>query len=363
VMIESADTKVLLLLAFMATIMGGLLGLVVLLMLYLLSNLALGKDQKNKHGIGEEVSRFGGIAIFLGVLAYFISRSLWFEDGVHGALVENFCGYEPFALVVGVVGLCEDCKFSIKPRTRLFLAVIATVIVALSNPELIPKRVEFWFADDFFNHPTLLFMGVVIIVVGFINAGNISDGANGLLAINAMSVFVLMYLQASSVLYFSLLVSLGVFSMYNILSGRIFLGDFGSYTLSALMALCCLDLYVSTNASAWFFASLLSYPCTEIVRVMINRALKHKSPFSADNSHVHNKLYEAINRKGLNTLAANSLTGILLGVCFSVVPVTLAVTGLLSWEEEIWGIYFLFSVLVHLLLSRIKVSVTDPQTI
>ena len=31
-------------------------------------------------------------------------------------------------------------------------------------------------------------MGVVIIVIGFINAGNISDGANGLLAINAMSV-------------------------------------------------------------------------------------------------------------------------------------------------------------------------------
>ena len=70
VMIESSH-KALLPLAFMAAILGGLLGLVVLLMLYLLSNLALGKDQKNKHGIGEEVSRFGGIAIFLGVLAYF----------------------------------------------------------------------------------------------------------------------------------------------------------------------------------------------------------------------------------------------------------------------------------------------------
>jgi heme/copper-type cytochrome/quinol oxidase subunit 4 len=92
--------------------------------------------------------------------------------------------------------------------------------------------------------------------------------------------------------------------------------------------------------------------------------LKNKSPFSADNSHVHNKLYEAISgTTGLNTLAANSLTGILLGVCFSVIPVTLAVTGLLSWEKEIWGIYFVFSVLLHLLLSRIKVSITDPHTV
>ena len=129
-MIESADTKILLLLALTATIMGGLLGLVVLLMLYLLSNLALGKDEKNKHGIGEEVSRFGGIAIFLGVLAYFISSSFWFEHGTYGALAENLRGYELFALAVGVIGLCEDCKFSLKPRTRLFLASIVIIIVA-----------------------------------------------------------------------------------------------------------------------------------------------------------------------------------------------------------------------------------------
>ena len=63
-MIESTNTKALLLLAFVATIIGGLLGLVVLLMLYSLSNVALGKDQQNKHGIGDQVSRFGGIAIW-----------------------------------------------------------------------------------------------------------------------------------------------------------------------------------------------------------------------------------------------------------------------------------------------------------
>ncbi len=360
-MFELRDAKTLLPLSVVAIFLGGLLGLVVLMMLYFLANLSVGKDLENKHGISDQTSRFGGIAIFLGVLAYFVSSSLWFEYENNWVWAENFRGYEPFALAVGIIGLCEDCKISLNPRTRLALATMVIIIVLLNNPELIPKKVEFWFASQVLNHPVLLFMGVMIIVVGFINAGNISDGANGLLAINAISVFVLMYSQASSVLYFSLLVSLGVFSIYNILSGKIFLGDFGSYALSGLMALCCLDLYVSSEASVWFFASLLSYPCTEIVRVMINRTLKHKSPFSADNSHVHNKLYEAISRIGLNTLAANSLTGFLLGFCFSVVPVTLAVTGLLSWEEEVWGIYFAFSVLIHLLLSRIKVSAAAPS--
>ena len=119
-MIESTDAKVLLPLALIATIVGGLLGLVVLLMLYLLSNLALGQDQQNKHGIGDQVSRFGGIAIFLGVLAYFISSSFWFEHGALGALAENLQGYELFALAVGAIGLCEDCNFLLNRRQGCF---------------------------------------------------------------------------------------------------------------------------------------------------------------------------------------------------------------------------------------------------
>ena len=362
-MIELSDAKTLIPLSVTALILGGLLGLLVLSVLYFLSNISLGKDSQKKHGIGDQVSRFGGLAIFFGVLAYFISSSMWFEGSAHVLFIEDFRGYEVFALLVGLIGFCEDCKFSLKPSIRLLLASVVVIIAVLINSELVPKKVDFWFAADLLNHPFLLSIGVVLVLVGFINAGNIADGANGLLAINAMSVFVLVYLQTGSSLYFSLIVSLGVFSLYNIFSGKIFLGDFGSYALSALMALCCLDLYVSAKTSVWFFASLLSYPCTEIVRVMINRALKQKSPFSADNSHVHNKLYGAISRTGLNPLAANSLTGIFLGFCFSVVPVTLAATEVFPWDEETWGIYFLLSVIVHLLLSRIKVSVTDTQTV
>jgi UDP-GlcNAc:undecaprenyl-phosphate GlcNAc-1-phosphate transferase len=227
-MIEPGDTKkTLLSLAVVAAIFGGLLGLVVLTMLYLLSNLTLGKDQQNKHGIGDQTSRLGGVAIFLGVLAYFISSSFWFKQGSEIPLAENFRGYEFFALGAGLIGLCEDCKVSLKPSIRLLLTSIVMIFVLVVNPEVIPEKVDFWFAGNLLNHPFLLSIGVVVVLVGFINAGNISDGANGLLAINAMSVFVLMYLQASSALYFSLLVSLGVFSIYNIFSGRIFLGDFG----------------------------------------------------------------------------------------------------------------------------------------
>ena len=141
-------------------------------------------------------------------------------------------------------------------------------------------------------------VAATIVVVGFVNAGNIADGANGLLAIIALCVFYLAHQHTQSALFFGLFVSVAVFTLYNLASGRIFLGDFGSYGLSAMMAFACLDLLTISDASIWFFAAILSYPCTELVRVITNRLLRNRSPFAADNSHVHNKLFTLLKKQG-----------------------------------------------------------------
>ena len=61
-----------------------------------------------------------------------------------------------------------------------------------------------------------------------------------------------------------------------------------------MMALACLDLLQSSGASIWFFAAILT-PCTEIVRVIVNRLLK--KPFCRS-SHVHNKVFAALKHAG-----------------------------------------------------------------
>lgn len=121
-----------------------------------------------------------------------------------------------------------------------------------------------------------------------------------------------------------------------------------------MMALACLDLLQSSGASIWFFAAILSYPCTEIVRVIVNRLLKKKSPFAADNSHVHNKVFAALKRAGASGLMANSLTGLIVSGLFSVLPTYLAVSETLAWTSPWWFAYFLAGVLVHLGLSMLS---------
>ena len=84
--------------------------------------------------------------------------------------------------------------------------------------------------------------------------------------------------------------AVSVFVTLNMIWGQIILGDFGAYWLSGLIALVAFDLYSSTGASIWFFGSILSYPCFEIVRVILVRFLNKKSPLVADNMHTHNEM-------------------------------------------------------------------------
>ena len=341
--------------AGLSGLIGGALGIFLFVFMLALSQLRFGREQADKHGISERnASRMGGLAIFLGT-ALFCAAAVFESEfdsvWVGGGLAR---GYEWAALLIGLVGLIDDLTQRLSPIRRLVVMVIIVASALALTPSLVPGPIDFWVFERALNHPIIMALGATLIVVGFVNAGNIADGANGLLAITSLCVFFIAYQHTQTVLFFGLFVSVAVFTLYNLLSGQLFLGDFGSYGLSAMMALGCLDLLQSSGASIWFFAAILSYPCTEIVRVIVNRLLKKESPFAADNSHVHNKVFAALKRAGASGLMANSLTGLIVSGLFSVLPTYLAVSETLAWTSPWWFAYFLAGVLVHLSLSMLS---------
>ena len=112
------------------------------------------------------------------------------------------------------------------------------------------------------------------------------------------------------------------------LTGRILLGDLGAYALGALVVFEAFNLFDEHGVSLFFLASLLSYPCVELLRIMMVRRLKGQSPLSADNAHLHNLLNAKL--RGLlrgNTLS-NSLTGILIAITTSLPGVFIFNLGL-----------------------------------
>jgi UDP-N-acetylmuramyl pentapeptide phosphotransferase/UDP-N-acetylglucosamine-1-phosphate transferase len=348
--------------AGLSSLIGGALGVLLLVLMLLLTQANLGREVANKHGISEgNSSRMGGIAIVAGALMFSVPAVLnqgsanSFE-GLEGLLR----GYEWAPLLIGLVGLADDITQRVSPYSRLIAMLAIVALTFVIAPYLLPTQIDFLLLAETLNHPVIMTLAVTIVVVGFINAGNIADGANGLLAIIGLCVFYLAYQHTQSILFFGLFVSVAVFALYNLASGRIFLGDFGSYGLSAMMAFACLDMLRSSDASIWFFAAILSYPCTEVVRVIANRLLRSKSPFAADNSHVHNKIFIALKRRGVKSLIANSATGLVISGCFSVLPTYLALSGALPWSSGLWFGYFVAGVIVHLGLSALSRQKADP---
>ena len=101
-------------------------------------------------------------------------------------------------------------------------------------------------------------------------------------------------------------------------------------TLGALVVFEAFNLFDEHGVSLFFLASLLSYPCVELLRVMMVRFLRGQSPLSADNAHLHNLLNAKL--KGFlrgNTLP-NSLTGML-------IVITTSLPGVLTFNQGLQG--------------------------
>jgi UDP-N-acetylmuramyl pentapeptide phosphotransferase/UDP-N-acetylglucosamine-1-phosphate transferase len=178
-----------------------------------------------------------------------------------------------------------------------------------------------------------------------------ADGANGLLGIVAVSVLSVLVSYGSAGFASIYIMALLVFLTFNVVSGRIFLGDFGAYGLSAMLSFGSLEFYASGSVSLWFLGSLLAYPCIEMVRVIVVRAVRKASPFQAGNDHLHNYLYGLLRKWGWNRIVANSATGCFFGAVSALLPASLVLSGMFDLGDTIiWGCYFATYLMLHLAL-------------
>lgn len=149
----------------------------------------------------------------------------------------------------------------------------------------------------------------IFLVVFIINSINLIDGIDGLaagLTIIALTALAYLFIINRAWMYamiaFSTLGVLLVFYFYNVFGKsqngkKIFMGDAGSLTLGYILAFLCLGFTVNyqnmimdeTPVLAMVFTPVL-IPLFDAFRVMMNRMNRGKSPFIADNTHIHHKL-------------------------------------------------------------------------
>ena len=101
-------------------------------------------------------------------------------------------------------------------------------------------------------------------------------------------------------------------------------------TLGALVVFEAFNLFDEHGVSLFFLASLLSYPCVELLRVMMLRLLRGQSPLLADDAHLHNLLNAKLNGLLRGNTLPNSLTGML-------IVITTSLPGVLTFNLGLQG--------------------------
>ncbi len=297
----------------MATLLFGLPGLLIMLFLQWITSQSYAIESIDKHGISKVgASRLGGAAIFGSALALYLF-------GAYSGVIEP----SPLSTIsiafwlsifsCACIGLMDDLKSNLlSPKIRLIIISLIFGLCLLVMPVLIPQKIGIVGLDYLLSKAIVGWLITLVFCVGFVNAVNMADGANGLIPGIILIAFTIFYMEVASFTYAIFMTTCGLFTLFNVISGRLFLGDAGAYGLGSMLVLSGLFFYSSGVFSAAFLAVLFAYPCIEILVTVARRRIEGRSIFLPDNDHLHNRIHFHCQRWFRSKTLANSFTGILI---------------------------------------------------
>lgn len=242
----------------------------------------------------------GGVALILGLMPILAAYMLTYEpEGIgHWALTS-------FALTMlgcALLGVIDD-RDAIPARIRFAAVGFLFGVLLIVEPRFSLRHLYF----SGLEAPLMLgaaggWLFTLLVLLGFLNAVNMADGKNGLV-IGLTIVWAAIIVASGPVGLVPVLIPLialfGVLLLFN-LSGRLFLGDGGTYGLSALIGLAATYSYnfQAGLMNADQLVLLFLIPITDMMRLIAQRRLAGVSPMSADRNHLHHHLYQAIGWPG-----------------------------------------------------------------
>ena len=228
----------------MATLLFGLPGLMMMLFLQWITNQSYAVESSDKHGISQiGASRLGGATVCGFSIILFAVGSY---SGVMGS------GNLPAAPLVAwftviacmLIGLADDLKSNfLSPNFRLISTVVIFSVCLGPWSSLIPGSLGVPVLDALLAAPFNGWFLTVVFCIGFVNAINMADGANGLMPGTLTLAFIAFYLETGLLAYAVLMTSCGLFTIFNVISGRLFLGDAGAYGLGSVLVISGLFLF------------------------------------------------------------------------------------------------------------------------
>lgn len=301
-------------------------------------------DNIKIHGIVKSHnSRFGGAIIILFVI---FTQAIYSDKSF---LSINNTIFFSTLIFVSLIGFVDDAFGGIHYLIKLLFLTFASFILCITYEDFIFKLSNIYSSDFFLSYEFLSFIFTVIVIVGFTNALNISDGANGIASGIALIIICVFYMQTNLVLFLFLLKFILIFFIYNIIKGKIFLGDTGSYMLGFFISSISIYLYNQDKLSISILATLLSYPSLEIVFTIIRRFIYNSNPLKPDNGHLHNLIFLKLEKINFFILTSNSITGIIIISIFAL-PGFITFIIINQINHLVFSLIFIMQILIYIFI-------------
>ncbi|XLQ19978.1 MAG: glycosyltransferase family 4 protein [Candidatus Moraniibacteriota bacterium] len=244
----------------------------------------------DRHIHKKNISRFGGVAIIISVVAtLFLNKYLVFDNLVWIIVLGG--------LVMLLVGIFDDIK-QLSWKSQIFIQIALTLSIFILG-----IRVKFItnpfggvieFTDSMFG-VGLIFMIIWMLVI--INSINWSDGmdglAGGIVVIAAVSIFIISLQEQVNqppiaIMAIILAGSVIGFLMFNLPQAQIFAGSSGAFFMGFVIAV----LSIAAGVKIGTTLLVLAVPLVDAMWVIVNRFKDGKSIFGSDRTHLHHRLLD-----------------------------------------------------------------------
>ena len=288
-------------------------------------------DERKVHT--HPVPRLGGVTFYPTILFVLCIIMAWRIISGHlpNQIFTMDIAGEMLSLVAGltllyIVGIGDDLV-GVRYRKKFIVQILSAAFFPLAGLYIN----NFYGLFGIYALPPFVGIPLTMLLVVFItNAINLIDGIDGLassICIVALGVFGLIFafdhLWIFSLLSFTCVGVLIPFFMYNVFGNaergrKIFMGDTGSLTLGYILSFLVIQycMYQGIKVIPGYCGSInvalsiLLVPCLDVIRVVIGRIQRHKSPFLPDKTHIHHRFMAMgfSTRRSLVLIQCTSLT-------------------------------------------------------
>ena len=238
----------------------------------------------------------GGIVLLLAVLPVVVVSAIL---GFAGLQLLTSLVWAGSVAGMSMLGLADD-RHTLSPKDRLLVSFLVFGSATIMDTQLNVGWLSFEHPDLKFGFgiPGLAMIFTTLCCVGLVNAVNMADGKNGLVAGMCLGWLVLLGLRAPASLFPIVAImaaSLSVVLLFN-LFGRLFLGDSGAYGVATAIGLLSIAIYntpgshAGRSISADELVVLFLVPVLDSFRLTYVGLREGRSPMSADRNHLHHYL-------------------------------------------------------------------------